>query len=146
MKFEPGEFDRLQAAALAVPVVVSQTPYINFLPQLTQKRQNVAGYAVRRITSEAAQTLRLYVGSDAAARIWLNGDLVVEAVALRSAQPDQETTDVRLKAGLNTLVVEITNGSGDCGFYLRLEHEDGTPAVINGEGRISTHRGASLKD
>ena len=38
---------------------------------------------------------------------------------------------MRLKAGLNTLVVEITNGLGDCGFYLRLEHEDGTAAVID---------------
>ena len=63
-----------------------------------------------------------------------------------SAQPDQETTDVRLKAGLNTFVVEITNGLGDCGFYLRLEHEDGTAAVIDGEGRISPHREASMKN
>ena len=145
VKFEPGEFERLQATALAAPSVVSETAYIDFLPHLTPERQNVAGYAVCPITSEAGQTLRLYVGSDDAARVWLNGELVVEAFAPASAQPDQDTTDVRLKAGLNTFVVEITNGLGDCGFYLRLEHEGGTAAVIDGEGRISPHREASLK-
>ena len=87
-------------------------------------RQNVAGYAVCRITSEAGQTLRLYVGSDACVRIWLNGELVVEAFAMRSAQPDQETTDVRLKAGRTRACRGDYQRAGDCGFYLRLEHTE----------------------
>ena len=68
MKFEPGEFERLQAAALAVPYVVSETAYIELSPHLAPERQNVAGYAVCQVTSEAGQILRLYVGSDDAAR------------------------------------------------------------------------------
>jgi hypothetical protein len=53
---------------------------------------------------------------------------------------------VTLRAGENTLVVEITNALGDCGFYVRFEHADGTAASIDREGRISMQREASLKD
>jgi WD40 repeat protein/tRNA A-37 threonylcarbamoyl transferase component Bud32 len=144
VKIESGELDRLQAAALAAPAVVSTTAYIDVLPHLSPGHHYVAGYAVRRFTSDSRQTLRLYAGSDDAARIWLNRELVLEAFALRSAQPDQETADVQLRAGPNTLVVEISNGLSDCGFYLRLEHTDGTPAVIDSEGRISAHPDSSM--
>ena len=48
--------------------MVSETAYIDFSPHLAPKRQNVAGYAVCQVTSEAGQILRLYVGSDDAAR------------------------------------------------------------------------------
>jgi hypothetical protein len=83
VKLESGELDRLKAAALDSPLADSETAYIDFLPRLAPNRENVAGYAVSRIFSKAGQTLRLCAGSDDTARIWLNGELVAQAFALR---------------------------------------------------------------
>jgi serine/threonine protein kinase/WD40 repeat protein len=144
VKLESGELDSLQKTALAAPAVVSESAFVDVLPHLERDRQNVAGYAVCRFTSEADQMLRLYTGSDDAMRIWLDGKLVRQVLLLRPAQPDQETSEVQVRAGEHTLVVEISNALGDCGFYLRLEQTDGTPAVIDSQGRIVTHRESSI--
>ena len=82
--------------------------------------------------------------ADDAAKVWINGKLVHTSRDHAAATPAQYTAEVPLRKGTNTVVVKITNAQGNCGFYLRLEHTDGTAAVIDREGRISTRRESAM--
>jgi WD40 repeat protein len=131
-----GELERLKDSALATSAVASESPFIDVLPHLPGDKDYVSGYAVCRLTSPAPQSLRLFTGSDDALRIWLNGNLVQQVFELRAAHPDRDIADVALLPGENTLVFEITNGQGACGFFCRFEFPDGTPAVLDESGQL----------
>ena len=121
-----------------MPYVVSETAGTRLPAAFNRlKHQNVAGYAVCQVTSEAGQILRLYVGSDDAAHIWLNGKLVVETFAASVRAQTRPGDYGRATEGRAERACRggCTNGLGDCGFYLRLEHEEGTAAVIDDDGQ-----------
>ncbi len=72
--------------------------------------QSVA-YAVCYIRSEAVQReLRMLVGSDDEAKVYLNGKQIHKAPFAHSLVADQDTVpDIALNAGLNVLVFKVVN-------------------------------------
>jgi hypothetical protein len=69
-------------------------------------------YAVTYLESEAVQqNLRLKVGSDDEAKIYLNGKLIYQSVSPRPYVADQDMVadGIELKAGLNVLVFKVVN-------------------------------------
>jgi hypothetical protein len=91
---------------------------------------------VGEVHSDRPRTLRLLTGSDDALRVWVNGTLVTQALELRPARPDQDATEIELNAGINRLFVEVSQATGDWGFYARLEDLDGNPVRVNEKGQI----------
>ncbi|MGA2661661.1 MAG: hypothetical protein ABSH34_29615, partial [Verrucomicrobiota bacterium] len=79
-------------------------------------------YAVCYIWSEAAQRgLRMLVGSDDEAKVYLNGKQVHKCPFLRAFIADQDTVpDLALNAGLNVLVFKVVNEAGDWKGSIRL--------------------------
>jgi hypothetical protein len=83
------------------------------------KGTNSATYLYRAIHAATARSLKLYLGSDDAIKVWLNGKIVLTNKVSRAAKPDQEQVDVQLLAGENKLLLKIVNGAADSGFYFQ---------------------------
>ena len=58
------------------------------------------------------QLTRLFIGSDDAVKVWLNGRLVHDNAAERTAEGYQENVSVTLREGTNVLLVAVYEGSG----------------------------------
>jgi hypothetical protein len=87
------------------------------------------GYAVCYIWSEAEQHgLRMLLGSDDEAIVYLNGAKVHEASVQRSFLADQDhVPDLSLKAGLNVLVLKVVNEVGDWQASIRFTDAQDKP-------------------
>jgi hypothetical protein len=124
-------------SALQCPAVTSPNSLIDVAERFPpDKRENVAGYAVRKLKSDKVRKVRVLTGSDDALRVWLNGRLVQTVAANREAKPDSESCDVALPKGESTLVAEVSQGNGGWGLYLRLQDEKGAQLAVAGDGRV----------
>jgi hypothetical protein len=83
------------------------------------KGEKSATYLFRVIESASARPLKLFLGSDDAIKVWVNGMNVLANKVDRPAQPDQEQIEVPLLAGKNYLLMKIVNRAGDSGFYFQ---------------------------
>ena len=126
------------ASARSDKLAQSRTSFVDFSPNFPpDKREFVAGYAVRTIRTDAARKVRIWTGSDDALRIWLNGKLVKEVLELRGAKADAESTDAELQVGEDTLVVEVSQAGGGWGLFLRLEDASGAAHELADDGRLT---------
>ena len=78
---------------------------------------NSAFYLGRTIFAPAERSFTLSLGSDDAIRVYLNGEELLANDTRRGVAPDQESLDVTLRPGENTLVLKIVNEGGPAGFY-----------------------------
>ena len=85
--------------------------------------ENSATYIFRNIASVTQQNAQLYIGSNDALKVWMNGTEVLSKNVQRDAGADQEQIQVRLKPGNNALLLKVVNYSGLSGFYFRIETE-----------------------
>jgi hypothetical protein len=92
--------------------------------------------AARTIASDRDRTIRILAGADDALRVWVNGELALSDPGLHGAVPDQCAGTARLRAGENSLVVEVSNGPGAWRLYLRLEDEDGRRLRLADDGSL----------
>ncbi len=139
--FVPVDANRLEAvaaAAASVRLSRSKTPYVDFLAHFPPgKRQNTAAYAVRNFTSDKTRDIRIHTGSDDALRLWLNGELVTEVLALRPAQIDSESNTAAVKQGRNILIAEVSQAGGGWGLYLRMDDNKANDLIITEDDRIA---------
>jgi hypothetical protein len=70
-------------------------------------------------------TLRASVGSDDSIKVWANGQAVFSRSASRAAEPNQDTFDLPLKMGWNHLLVKVTQGINQWGFYFDVKERTG---------------------
>ncbi|MCY4569394.1 MAG: leucine-rich repeat domain-containing protein [Candidatus Poribacteria bacterium] len=87
-------------------------------------------YGSVSLQSPREQETTMLVGSDDAVKVWLNGELVHEALVDRPANDYQDAFPVTLKRGTNVLLVAIdNNGHGEfSGFF---GFEAGTAYTVN---------------
>jgi hypothetical protein len=83
------------------------------------KGTNSDTYLYRTIQASSARSLKLFLGSDDAIKVWLNGQNVLTNKVQRGAAADQEQVDVQLLKGENKLLLKIVNGAADSGFYFQ---------------------------
>ena len=83
--------------------------------------ENSATYLFRNITSTTQQKALLYIGSNDALKVWMNGTELLAKNVQRDADADQEQVQVNLKPGNNALLLKVVNYSGPSGFYFRIE-------------------------
>jgi hypothetical protein len=129
--------EEIEADARENPLKCSVGGYVDLLAQFPSARPAwVVGYALGEVRVKRARKLRLLTGSDDALRVWVNGTLVTQALDLRPARPDQEAVEIDLKAGVNRLLVEVSQATGEWGFYARLEDLDGAPVRVDEAGTL----------
>ena len=83
--------------------------------------ENSATYLSRTLTSVTQQKALLYIGSNDALKVWMNGTELLAKNVQRDAAADQEQVQVNLKPGNNTLLLKVVNYSGPSGFYFHIE-------------------------
>ena len=84
-------------------------------------------YAYTTFHSDLEGPAHLRIGSDDGIRVWLNDQLVHSLDAARAAVPDDDVVSVRLRAGVNTLLVKNADRNLGWGFYLRITDLQGNP-------------------
>jgi hypothetical protein len=67
----------------------------------------------------------LLIGSDDGVKVWLNGELVHNNHAHRGLTLDQDRVRVKLRKGINWLLVKVENGGGDWALAVRVRDADG---------------------
>lgn len=74
-------------------------------------------YLFREIISPGAREISVSLGSDDGIKVWLNGDQILANDVARGVAADQESLTLKLKPGLNRLLLKVVNIGGACGFY-----------------------------
>ena len=75
-------------------------------------------YGCIELDSPKEQNTTMYVGSDDAVKVWLNGQLVHNNPVDRPSNDFQDAFPVNLKPGSNILLVAVYEGGGEwCGYF-----------------------------
>ena len=91
---------------------------------------HVCAYAYTEITLPEATEAILGCGSDDGIKVWVNEEAVHENNTDRGVVLDQDRAPIKLKAGVNRLLVECTQNGGGWNFLVRLSQADGSPLLI----------------
>ena len=96
-----------------------ENDYIDFA-KYYPKNQEVIAYAACQLISEKDETIFLGLGSDDGVKVWLNGEIVFESPLCRSAVKDEDFVRVKVKKGVNNLLLKVDQVIGGWGFYVRV--------------------------
>jgi putative membrane-bound dehydrogenase-like protein len=99
------------------------TGYVDLKAHYGEKSPQTVSYLTREIESPADQDAVLLLGSDDGAKVWINGKLIHTSTETRAAAPEQNRVNVKLKKGLNRVLIKINNGDGPHGLYFNLQSE-----------------------
>jgi hypothetical protein len=88
---------------------------------------NRVAYLRTEITSDKEQDAVLELGSDDGVKAWLGGKLVHANNTVRACTPGQDKVKIKLKQGVNPLLLKITQGAGEWAACARVRGADGKP-------------------
>lgn len=83
-------------------------------------KRDLVGYAFTKISRAAAGKALLSFGSDESARVWVNGQLVLDRRGPRSLAFDQDQVEIDLRAGDNALLIKLEQRTGAWNFAARV--------------------------
>lgn len=86
-------------------------------------------YLYQRIESPVDQEATILIGNDDGCRIWLNGEKVFENREHLAATPERNKATVKLKKGINDVLIKIVNGNDPHGLYFSVTSEQELKAV-----------------
>jgi hypothetical protein len=66
----------------------------------------------------------------------VNGRAVIRSLKPRIAQQDQDSAEVELHSGVNTVLVEVAQKDGDWGLYFRFEDAAGGRLRLTPKGEL----------
>lgn len=92
--------------------------------------EHACAYALATLRLDADTEAVLGLGSDDGVKAWVNGVPVHENNTDRGVAIDSDKVPVSLKAGLNTVLLQVTQNGGGWGFVARLSRPDGAPLVF----------------
>jgi putative membrane-bound dehydrogenase-like protein len=104
-------------------VRVTGTGYLDLAAHYGPKGANSASYLYRLIESPIDQDGTLLIGNDGGAKIWINGEKVFENRDRVAATPERHRVLVKLKKGVNMVLVKIVNRDNTHGLYFALASE-----------------------
>jgi hypothetical protein len=100
--------------------------YFDFNDFLGAQTEDSVGYAVCYVHVPAElQGIQLKIGSDDQAKVYLNGQEVLQQGQMRALMKDQDAAEVTLRAGVNVLVFKVINEKKDWSGCARFTDRDG---------------------
>lgn len=87
------------------------------LKNMFSATSNIVTYFHRTVTATRDGDCTFYLGRDDALKFWVNGELLQSESSGSGVKPDAHIVSVKLKKGDNTLLLKISQGAGDWGFY-----------------------------
>ena len=102
----------------------SDVGMVNLMAELGAVDHRFA-YGYAEIAVEQDQDVVVRMGSDDGYRLWVNGELVTENRVDRGLTPDSDSAEARLVAGVNRILIKVSQGGGGWAYCLRLTAPDG---------------------
>jgi len=96
--------------------------YLNF-EEYFGNEHSVA-YLKTKIQTNESQTVLFEIGSDDGVKVWLNRQLVHQNNVVRGHNQGEDVIEVKLKEGLNEVIMKITQGVGGWGASLVITDTD----------------------
>jgi hypothetical protein len=129
-KLSPKDGDKVTAGKKELTWKKHKTPehMVDFNAILGNETEDSVGYAVCYIVADAdMKGVKMKTGSDDQLKVYLNGKKAFEFTEARSADKDQDTTEVTLQKGVNTLVCKVVNEKVDWLLCVRFVDKDDKP-------------------
>ncbi len=89
------------------------------LRKVFSPNEKVVAYAAIYINSDKEQEKIMGIGSNDGMKVWFNGEMLIKVHKPRTVKKDDEYLKLKLKKGLNLLLIKIEQGFGGWGFILR---------------------------
>ncbi len=105
--------------------------YVDLSSAVSPRKEAVV-YALTFLEATEEAKVELGVGTSGAFKLWVNGAQAATADRYNLPRPDQARVAVRLRKGMNRVMLKVCQESGPLGFYLRQERVSGgavTPAL-----------------
>ena len=102
---------------------------VDFESMCTPDDQGLA-YALTYVHVERPTPVALRLGSDEAAKLWLNDRLVLSRELRRTYSPDQDAVGVVLQPGWTRVLLKVCDQTGNWCFRLRVTAPDGGPTQV----------------
>ena len=100
--------------------------FFDFNDFLGAQTENSVGYAVCYVRApEQMQGILLRIGSDDQAKVYLNGQEILQQDLARPLRKDDDTAEVTLRAGVNVLVFKVINEKRNWSGCARFTDRDG---------------------
>ncbi len=80
-------------------------------------------YLYQQIESPVDQEATIYLGTTEAFKLWVNNEKLFEKRKLASPAPQNDTVTVKLKKGINSVVLKTLNGAPQSGFSFSVGSE-----------------------
>ncbi|NMO18850.1 DUF3857 domain-containing protein [Pyxidicoccus fallax] len=94
--------------------------YVDLSTAVRPNREAVA-YALTWLEAPQETRVAMGVGTSGGFRLWVNGQLAAKEDRYNLPRPDQSRVSVKLRKGLNRVLIKVCQESGPLGFYLRHE-------------------------
>lgn len=109
--------------------VRSPEAYVD-LGAMLRPSDEAVGYAVTVLQASQETNAVLGIGASGAFRLWVNGQLAATDDRYNLPRPDQARVSVRLRRGLNRVLLKVCQDQGPFGFYFRVESPSPVLAVL----------------
>ena len=76
-------------------------------------------YLYQRIEAQEPRTVRVSLGSDDGLAVWFNGEQLLMRDEQRTAAADQDFVTLNVQAGVNELLLKVSNRADDWAFYFQ---------------------------
>ncbi len=103
--------------------------YVDLAASLRPNHEAV-GYALTFLQSPSETRTVLAVGTSGAFRLWVNGQLAASEDRYNYPRPDQSRISVRLRKGVNRVLLKVCQEGGPFGFYMRAEARERVKAFL----------------
>ncbi|XXF79281.1 DUF3857 domain-containing protein [Myxococcaceae bacterium GXIMD 01537] len=100
--------------------VTTTDGYVDLSTAVRPNKETVV-YAATWLEAPAETRVALGVGTSGAFRLWVNGQPAAREDRYNLPRPDQTRVSVKLRKGLNRVLLKVCQESGPLGFYLRQE-------------------------
>jgi hypothetical protein len=84
------------------------------------KGNNSASYMYAQFDSPVDQNAEVLLGPDDGAKLFVNGKEVFKTEETRAASPGQHKVAIKLRKGMNAVLLKVANGNNPHGFYFAL--------------------------
>jgi putative membrane-bound dehydrogenase-like protein len=94
--------------------------YVDLQAFFAGQSDQIVSYSYREIESPVDQDATILLGTDDGGKLFVNDVPVYTSRTHRAAIAEQDAVKVKLKKGVNRLLLKVNNGDGAHGFYLTI--------------------------
>jgi len=104
----------------------STSGYLNLINVFSKRNSDISprsegiAYAYTEVISPDNRDVKITLGSNDGAKMWINKEVVYNKHAGRNAVADQDVFTVKFKKGENKILVKVENMGASWGLYLRI--------------------------